>query len=284
MRRAWAVALTVLLGFAGVSAIAGELRVTAVGNAGVLLEAGGRRVLIDGLYRAGVSPYLRVPAHKQKALEAAREPFDAIDLILATHHHADHFDAGAVAAYLGSSPKTVFFSTPQAVDRLKRTVEEFESIADRVRSRLPAEGRRSISDMDGIRLHLLNLHHGRGGETPVQNLGFLVEIGDFRVLHVGDTEVDRTELEAHDLAQFDIDVAVVGYWNLQDRERRSLYRETVRPETFLAVHVPGSEAPPEYFGSARDAATMRSRVRQAVPEAVFLAPGEVHRLRRSSEP
>ena len=55
---------------------------------------------------------------------------DNVDLILATHNHADHFDPIAVGRHLRANPEARFVSTKQAVKSLRDRVEDFEAIAD----------------------------------------------------------------------------------------------------------------------------------------------------------
>lgn len=62
-----------------------ELRVTVVGNAGVLLSDGTASLLVDLPYRPGAFGYME---YRPEALDP---PGSVVSVI--THHHADHFDA-----------------------------------------------------------------------------------------------------------------------------------------------------------------------------------------------
>ncbi len=67
--------------------------VTYLANEGFLLAAGPLQVLIDGLFDDGIDGYPAVPEAIRQRLEAGSGPWAVIDLVLATHHHGDHFDA-----------------------------------------------------------------------------------------------------------------------------------------------------------------------------------------------
>lgn len=171
--------------------------ITYLANEGFLLAGGGEKVLVDALFGDGLAGYAVVPAELRSKLEAAQPPFDGVDLVLATHFHDDHFDPRAVGRFLAAAPQARFVSTPQAVERLRTEYDGFEGIAPRVRAVLPAEGDAERLESDGVALTVYNLHHGRG--RPIENLGFLVEVGGARLLHVGDTMVDAEELAVLDL-------------------------------------------------------------------------------------
>ena len=121
----------------------GGLQVTYIGNEGFLISGGGKKVLIDALYREGVRGYVVVPPERRKKTENAQPPFDNVDLILATHYHADHFDPGAVGTHLLNNPKGIFVSTNQAVDQLEMEFADFSKIKERVKAITPKEGERT---------------------------------------------------------------------------------------------------------------------------------------------
>src|SRR5688572_13770900 len=84
------------------------LELTYLANMGVFLESGGKRVVIDGFHHGALEEYASVPPSLLSALEHSRAPFSALDLVLTTHRHQDHFDAGSVAARLLSDSAAVF--------------------------------------------------------------------------------------------------------------------------------------------------------------------------------
>lgn len=268
----WLVAVAALVSARATEPAAGAahgLEVTYVGNEGFLLSAPGAKVLIDGLYRGGVSGYVVIPPEIREKIEGVRPPFDGIDLILATHHHADHFDANAVGAHLTGNPRGLFVSTEQAENRLRSNFAGFEAVRERVRGLHPAEGERVEIRTGKVLVHVLNLHHGR--DRPVQNLGFLIEIGGMTLLHVGDTLASKADLDRHDLASERIDIAFLPFWYLEDDAWRTAVREAIRPEHIIVMHVPEPRASHRLGGSKK---ALRA-IREAFPNStVFAAAGE----------
>ncbi|MCP4653821.1 MAG: MBL fold metallo-hydrolase, partial [bacterium] len=79
-------------------------------NEGVLIETGGKKILVDALFREPNPAYAAPPKEVLEKLETAQPPFDDVDLILATHNHGDHFDARSVVRHLRHNPRAVFLA------------------------------------------------------------------------------------------------------------------------------------------------------------------------------
>jgi L-ascorbate metabolism protein UlaG (beta-lactamase superfamily) len=76
--------------------IAGDVKVKRLSWAGVQLEAGGSRVVIDLFAEAEhVRPFMGEPAHP-----LVRVDDNSVQLALVTHVHPDHYDLGALSASL----------------------------------------------------------------------------------------------------------------------------------------------------------------------------------------
>ena len=218
-------------------------------NEGVALNLDGPSlIVIDGLFREGVRGYQTIEPEVRERFEG--EVFmDAGRLALATHHHPDHFDAGAVLAHLSNNPGSRFVSTPTAVSLLE-ALDPPPEVRARISASYPAESERERFDFEGrrgsIRLQTLNLHHGRRG-TPIENLGHLVEAGGLRVLHMGDTEVTVDEIIQQGLAADRLDAAFVPYWLLLGRDGPRVV-EAIGARRVFAIHLPLAEMPSEWWG------------------------------------
>jgi L-ascorbate metabolism protein UlaG (beta-lactamase superfamily) len=94
---------------------------------------------------------------------------------------------------------------------------------------------------------VLPLHHGTGSQT--QNLGFVVEIGGAKVLHVGDTEASAADLAPHGLYDAGIDVALLPVWFYSYPSFDASVR-ALRARRLVAFHVAPADAPAEYHGAA----------------------------------
>jgi L-ascorbate metabolism protein UlaG (beta-lactamase superfamily) len=236
---------------------------TALANEGVLLRAGGDAVIVDALFREGIRGYASLPAGERQALEEGRAPYDGVGVALATHAHADHFDPEAVRAWLAAHPDGHFVSTPQAVARLRGAG------GPRARGLLPAAGAREVLALGKARVTVFNLHHGEG--QPVSNLGFLVELGGRRFLHVGDTEVTAAELRPLHLESARIDLALLPFWTLLGPEAGAI-QEAIGARAVAAVHVPAPDAPADYFGPPGSLEGLRAALSRRWPAALLAYP------------
>ncbi len=252
-------------GLADTAPDADAIRITYVGNEGFLVAVGDSKVLVDALYRDGVRGYVAIPPARQTQMESARPPFDDISVVLATHSHADHFDAGAVDSYLRRQPKALFVSTNQAGDELKSLVD-FPRYADRVRAVVPTPGSRVAVWHSGIRIQVLNLHHGR--DRPIENLGFLFEVSGVKMLHIGDTVADAAEFRRNHLHEEKIDFAFIPYWYLAYEGMQDAVREGIQAERIVVMHVPPKGLDESYLDDLGGFESAMSLIRRSFPNAI----------------
>jgi L-ascorbate metabolism protein UlaG (beta-lactamase superfamily) len=249
-----------------------EARITFLGNEGFLIECNEKKVLIDALYRAGVPGY---PVHSDEVrnqLEGGRQPFDNVNLVLATHVHNDHFDPNAVGRYPINNRDANFVSTPQAVRRLEAEFRGYSAIKERVEGTYPAASDKVPFEIDGISFEVMELHHGRG--VPFQNIGFLIEIDGFKMFHMGDTQINHGEIGVHALNQEKIDVAFVPFWFLIDEVGVEMVRKAIAPAKIVPMHIPNAGAPAVLFGAPSDYNAVIQTLR-AIPDVlVFEKPLE----------
>ena len=214
-----------------------SLVVTYLANEGVMLSSGGATVLIDALFGDGLSGYGVVSKPTRVRMEGATAPFDRVNAVLTTHTHGDHFDATAVLAHLRANPRATFVSTRQAVDAVRRAAgAAANSVAGRLVVGDQPKGERSqVAATGGATIYALGLPHGGGGPT---NLGFVVDVGGFRVLHLGDTSEGMREFTTLRLGELGIDVALLTPHYLQEPDLREVVRREVRPRHIAVVHAP----------------------------------------------
>src|SRR5690606_10867358 len=169
------VALTLLAApAASLPAQSPRAALTYLANMGVLLDCGGRRVVIDGLHRGALAQYPSVPPALLAALEQARPPIARLDLALTTHRHHDHFDAASVAARLGADSGTRYLAATETVDSLyARTA--LAARHPRVLGVDPPAGGEQRLTVAGVDVSVLHLPHNPTRSRRVANVGFLLE-------------------------------------------------------------------------------------------------------------
>jgi L-ascorbate metabolism protein UlaG (beta-lactamase superfamily) len=240
---------------------------TYLGNMGVLLEGGGRKVVIDGLHRGELAEYAAVPPHLLGPLEGARTPFESLDLAFTTHRHRDHFNARSVAARLTADSSVVYLAARETVESLfARSTLTRRHL--RVHGVVPPPGGGERVQAGGLSLEVLDLPHNPTPTRRVANVGILVELGGLQVLHVGDADPATASFTPHRLAGR-VDVAIVPFWYLTGGD--DAVRRTIGARDWIATHVP-----------LADTAEVRRQVLARVPGAIVLTrPGERHLLKEA---
>ena len=210
---------------------------TYVSNAGFLLESDGLKILIDALPGSYDSDYIQLSSEKRAVLENAEAPFDGVNVVLATHFHHDHFGPESVLRYLRANPAASFVGTEQTVDQILSLPEGSTDIAARLHTASPPVGGTvAVSDhgSPGLRITAMDMHHGLDRDPPVENNAYLIDMGDWCVLHVGDTEITPQELDRFNLND-EIDLALVPPWFLMGpgwesvEEWRATLERSIRP-------------------------------------------------------
>ena len=239
------------------------LEVTYLAHEGVLLAAGGTQVLIDGLHREYRSSYPFLPEPYRERIETAQPPFDAIDVILVSHVHLDHFHAESVVRHLRHNAGATLVSSEQVVGEIQK-LAGYATIRSRVTTMTPPLKGRMTTVAGGVGVEVLGVGHGTGRHATIQNLGHIVTLGGRKVLHIGDASTeDASIFDALDLDEAAIDVAFLPVWFLTSDEGAAIVRQHIKPKHIVAVHMPA--AAPE-----RAAAQMRQRFPDAAAFTVLL--------------
>lgn len=249
----------------------GSVDVTYIGNEGYLIADGGTKVLVDALFREGVPGYESIPPDRRDRLETAAPPFDGVDLVLVTHFHPDHFDAEAVGRHMLSNPGARLVTTVQTIDQMRATFARFGEIESRVQGITPPEGVKEevpgIREATGIGLRVLNLHHGR--DRPIENLGFLFDIGGMRILHVGDTEALAGEYARYDLQAESIDVVFLPFYQVVFDLWRAEVPRAIGADRIVVMHVPEEGVQEDYIDNLGGREKMLADIGAEHPESLF---------------
>ena len=219
-----------------------SIEVRYIANEGVLISSRDKRVLIDGLHRRYKDDYAFLPDVEQEKIEAARPPFDKIDLLLVSHLHGDHFHPEAVGLYLKNDTKAMFASSQQVVDEVAAKYAEYGTIKGRVTP--IAYTLKSIQPMRlaGIDVTFLGVGHGSGRHASIQNLGHIISLSGKKLLHLGDADISEEIFDAFDLEQQGIDIAFLPSWFLTSNNGRALVERHIKPKHIIAVHVGPGDA------------------------------------------
>jgi len=221
----------------------GTIKLTYVGNEGVLISDGTKAVLMDGLHRKYDDAYLNPPPEVLSAMETAKAPFDQVRVVLVSHVHGDHFSAESVALHLKNNPKAILVSDAQKIADIARQFPDHASVRNQTYEATPEWKERIIFERDGIKVTLLGMKHGSPDRHWwVKNLGHIIEIGGKKLVHFGDADTALENFASFNLAAEKIDIAFIPYWFLLTEDGRALVRETIAAKDNIAVHISPSNA------------------------------------------
>ena len=183
-------------------------RLTLTANAGVLLQWGGCKVLIDALH-TGYGQFSGVPAPMLADICAGRPPFDGVQGLAVTHRHADHWDPDWAARFLAARPGAFCLGPEDA------GVHPLPGGAELLAFPVPHEGE---------------------PYAGVPHVCLLFTLGGRRVLFLGDAVMDASAL-CPALEEAAVDTAVVNPLFLNTPAGRAALA-ALAPEKAAAVHIP----------------------------------------------
>ena len=236
------------------------LDVTYIGNEGFMIQAGGKRVLVDALFD---NEFFLAPSQGLLAqMTGGSGPFADVDLLLVTHPHADHFNSNLVAEFLRHHARCLLVAHTQTIDELRK-VEGFAQIEAQIHEVGLEPGSRERMTINGIALDVLCLDHSpyyQNGrfipehlpgrmDVKMKNLAFAVNLGGTRFLHTGDASVENSvaHLNAYPLDETSIDIL---FLNRNDRSEatQQFIAEKIKPSRIVAMHIPPAELAEETNG------------------------------------
>lgn len=158
-----------------------------LGQAGFVIEAAGRRILIDPYlsdslaekYQGRPFPHRRMMAAPMTAEEAG-----PVDLVLTTHQHTDHMDPATLRPIAALNPDCRFVAPRAALEEASRRIG---AGAERI---IAVDAGERISPLPGIAITAVRAAHESLERTPEgwhRFLGYVIEAGGVRVYHSGDT-------------------------------------------------------------------------------------------------
>ena len=185
-------------------------------NEGVLLFLPQGTGLIDGLFRDGLPEYPTVEKGTRDSLERGLGVFGAIDLVLVTHVHRDHFHAAAVERHLIENQRAHLVAPRQVADSLRALGSGYASIAPRVHPVDATPGRIEEIEVAGVPIRALGIAHPPSRNQPVDHLAYIVG-GEPTVAHLGDLGLASPGIETL-ATERGVAMALVPYWILEGEE------------------------------------------------------------------
>lgn len=207
-----------------------------LGQAGFVIDGGGRRVVIDpylsdslaGKYRGTLYPH-----HRMMPVPVRPGEIRHVDMVLATHHHSDHLDPGTLPALMAANPEALLVA-PEAARGLAL---DRSGIAPARLATTDAGRTFTAKDIGITAVRAAHEELERDAAGRHLYLGYAVRIGGAVILHSGDTVPFAGQVD--EVARLQADLALLPV-NGRDAERK-------------ANGVPGNMAVGEALDLARQA-------------------------------
>jgi L-ascorbate metabolism protein UlaG (beta-lactamase superfamily) len=272
------VACLLLCSFPPWAAAAEDLapRALYIANMGAMIERGETKILFDPLFHYDPGTYDAVPAEVEAALLAGIEPWDGIDAVFISHHHADHFDPATILTLLNAQPTIELFGPEQAAAAIRKlVVDPADPVLKRVHGLSLENGLAATDIVFGpLLVEAVRIRHSGWPDyhADVENIVFRVTLdNETTVMHFGDADpVDVhfarspehwNERHSH--------FAMPPYWFFLSNEGRQILQDRIGADEVIGMHVP-TDVPD-------DSASRRERLQNI---DLFVKPGETRTLER----
>jgi mRNA degradation ribonuclease J1/J2 len=146
-------------------------KITYISNAGVLIESGDNKILVDGLCDSKIPMYKNTPRKLREQIIAGIPPFDDINFLLFTHDHGDHFDPVSIARFLKQYNNAVMLANQISIWEVRKLLKNFKY--DKWIDSSSPFGREKSILMNGIDIESIPMVHDGEEFRNVQNMAYL---------------------------------------------------------------------------------------------------------------
>jgi L-ascorbate metabolism protein UlaG (beta-lactamase superfamily) len=230
--------LVIILNIA-ISQAQDSISVTYIANDGFLFSSNGKKILIDALYNQSFGRYTPPSDEIKSKIINGRAPFGFIDLYLLTHNHGDHFSDSLVIEFLKNHNETYLVSSGEVGDQCRKE----EKVKKQIRDFTMNIGASTDTTINGIQLKIFRLKHmGDSTGQIITNLAYIIHLGSFTVLQMGDITIehDKTYLDALNFQKEKIDILFLPYFDLSEESNRFV-RDIIKPRYIVAKHMPPAD-------------------------------------------
>ena len=241
--------------------------VRALGNVGVCIASGGKKVIVDALNHPRTGCLYRTTAPVlATAIVQGSPPLDA-DLMLITHYHHDHFCPDQTAQFMRNSPLVPVCSCPQVATALP-PVQQTQGGSITV-LHPPLYGAQSCV-LAGVPITAVSLEHMGKQYAQVTNLGFIIAL-EKTYVHTGDAAPTPENMHALAAAGAKGAVLIAPFPYLTLPKAFALVQEILAPRHLLLTHLPlhdGTEnGPMGWLRSLHNA--LKKQQNQGIPLSIL---------------
>ncbi|MCL1803329.1 MAG: MBL fold metallo-hydrolase [Eubacteriaceae bacterium] len=214
-----------------------KLEILYVANSGVMISSKDKKILIDGIHTEDIPPYFSVPKKYIDKIILKKEPFDNLDILFYTHHHADHFHPAATLETMHRNPLLQMIGTPAVLDQLSSTTAYLDDFASQLKP-LSLPLYKSLSmNLKGIAFEITSLSHDGDTYQGIENYSYLIELKNKLILHVGDAQPTIFNFQNAGLYGRRVDILIVPFPFIGLVAGRKIIK-SMEPQVVLVTHLP----------------------------------------------
>jgi len=245
------------------------IKIMLIANAGILIDYKGRQILIDALHE-GHQMFPATPPEAFQQLLDGEPPFNAVEALLFTHNHVDHFSARMALQFLLRHPDASFISDEPSAAALFDLSHAKSEILDRSRIRTvswnTADNFQTSSGAFVIRG--LSFQHEGSNYADTPNIGYLLTIEGKTILFPGDARMSPGNYQCLASLSQPIDTAILMFPFISTGRGQNLIREVIRPHRLIIVHWPDPARDSQHFTDS--AKRYFEKTRDQLMETYFL--------------
>lgn len=217
-----------------------EIKIISTANAGMLIDFGKEKMLIDAFHSEKYDIYSSVsPDLFEEVL--ANEAFADPDIMFFTHRHPDHFSAEMTAKAVQLWPETTVI-LPENTKASPERPENKALTADALHSsglgnvRFLSE-RKEEFRLGDLSLCFVRLPHENEIYSDVPHYGMFAEVNGITVFDPADCEIAAEELIDLTYGR-KINVAILNFPWITLRRGRDFVKKILQPEHIVICHLP----------------------------------------------
>ena len=188
-----------------------QIKVTLSANAGVCIEAAGKKIWVDALYTDVGSTFSALSPELREWVFSC-DAFTPPDYICYTHCHGDHYSKELTQRALEKWPEAKLIMPQQAY----------------------------ILEEEKLRLEFFRLPHAGEQYADVPLCGILIGLPEGNILLPGDCEVASPILKDA-IGDRQVDLAIVDFPWITLRRGQAFLEDHLKPQHILAYHLPFEE-------------------------------------------
>ena len=218
-----------------VGTVNGDLNVSLIANAGLLMEYCGTKIMIDGIYGSQGHPFSNLSGNQWSRMLRGKAPYDGVDYLMFTHDHPDHFSREMTLRYLRERRvKGIFLPSEGIVGSVLEHYLEENGISCVELSKFTNNAHYGIEP--AVSVQALRTRHLDRKFRNVANYCYLITFGQKNVLITADVDyVSENFLRLQDVPLRGVFINPLFFNEMRGGH---FFRGTLEAEEYIIYHLP----------------------------------------------